>query len=62
MRTPSPASPLEFNRCPLCNDGHDDIEDAVHCCMWKRMGFAERDELIRKIRLGQFDAAAFQTH
>ncbi|GGD63095.1 hypothetical protein [Caballeronia grimmiae] len=54
------ASPLAVNRCPMCAESHEDIEEAVHCCMWKRMGFAERDQLIRDIRLGQYDPATFQ--
>ncbi|WP_250501939.1 hypothetical protein [Caballeronia sp. AZ7_KS35] len=55
-------SPLAFNRCPMCTETHDDVENAVHCCMWKRMGFAERDQLVRDIRLGQYDPAVFELH
>lgn len=58
----SASNPLAFNRCPECATGYDDVEYAVHCCMWKRMGFAERDQLIRDIRLGQRDPAAFELH
>ncbi|KVD71824.1 hypothetical protein WI89_00965 [Burkholderia ubonensis] len=51
------ASPLEFNRCPVCNTDHGNHESAIECCLWRTMPFADRLQLERLVRYGRVDEA-----
>jgi hypothetical protein len=56
------SDPLSLAKCPVCMGQQDDIEDAVEHCLWKRMGWAERDQLIRDVRLGRHRPESYRSH
>jgi hypothetical protein len=35
------SDPLSLSVCPMCFAKHEEIRDAIDCCLWKRMGWPE---------------------
>jgi hypothetical protein len=56
------ADPLSESMCPICRKRGDSIRDAIDCCLFIRLSWAERDQLARDVQFGRHDPAAYRMH
>ncbi|MGF6641847.1 hypothetical protein [Paraburkholderia sp. MM6662-R1] len=48
--------------CPVCHALFVTLQTAVDCCLWKRMGWEQRAQIVREVRVRLRSREPFEAH